>query len=36
LRGRRLRPGRYRVTLTPRGADGSPADVRRTEVTIRA
>jgi hypothetical protein len=34
-RGRRLRPGRYRVTLTPRGADGAAADIRRTEVTIR-
>ena len=34
-RGRRLAPGRYRVTITTRGAGGALADSRRTEVTVR-
>lgn len=33
--GRGLAPGRYRITLTSRGADGKPVDSRRTEVTVR-
>jgi hypothetical protein len=33
--GRRMRPGRYRVTLTTFGTHGRPADTRRAEVTVR-
>jgi hypothetical protein len=33
--GRRLTPGRYRVTLTTRAAGGAPGDSRRTEVSLR-
>jgi hypothetical protein len=34
--GGRLRPGRYRVTLTTRDAGGRATEVRSTEVTVRS